>query len=156
MPPSHKWLKAAFGAAGMLLISFAVFNYVRVYCCAPIHLRLSGGDVCPLRSEMARTICSEVHNAGIVLDSAPGTNSESICAAVNRGELDLGLVLGGFPSNMLPNVRQVATFGVEPLHLLVRRELVQGRAPSIEILRGRFVSLGEQGTNGALLASSLM
>ena len=39
-----------------------------------------------------------------------------------RHRLDLGLVLGGFPADAHPNVRQVATLGVEPLHLLVRRE----------------------------------
>jgi TRAP-type uncharacterized transport system substrate-binding protein len=156
MPRSHKWVKTAIGAAGFLLVAVAVLNYFRVYCCAPIHLRLSGGNVCPLRSEMARTICSEVHNAGIVLESATGTNSEAVCAAVNKGEIDLGLVLGGFPPNAHPNVRQVAVFGVEPLHLLVRPELLQGKPPTLEILRGRFVSLGEQGTNGSMLAESLM
>ena len=115
MPRSHIWVKTAIGGAGVLLIALAIFNYFRVYCCAPIQLRLSGGDVCPLRSEMARTICNEVHNAGIVLESAPGTNSEGVCAAVNKGELDVGLVLGGFPPKSHPNVRQVAVLGVEPL-----------------------------------------
>jgi TRAP-type uncharacterized transport system substrate-binding protein len=156
MPRSHVWVKTAIGSAGLLLIALAVFNYFRVYCCAPIYLRLSGGDVCPMRSEMARTICNEVHNAGIVLESAPGTNSEGVCEAVNKGELDVGLVLGGFPPKAHSNVRQVAVFGVEPLHLLVRRDVLQGKVPTLDILRNRFVSLGEQGTNGALLAESLM
>ena len=153
---THRWLKTTFGIVGTLLVGFAVFNYCRMYCRAPTHLTLSGGDACPLRSKMARNICSEVHDAGIVLESVPGANSEAICAAVDRGELDLALVQGGFPSGMNPNVRQVATFGVEPLHLLVRRELVVGQPNTLEMLRGRIVSLGEQGTNGALLAESLM
>ena len=54
MPRSHMWVKTAIGSAGLLLIALAVFNYFRVYCGAPIYLRLSGGDVCPMRSEMAR------------------------------------------------------------------------------------------------------
>lgn len=149
-------VRAAIGAVGVLFVGLAVVNYVRTYCCAPIHLTLSGGDVCPQRSEMARTICSEVHDAGIELECAKCSNSEATCDAVNKGEIDLGLVLGGFPANSNPNVRQVATFGVEPLQLLVRPDLLEGKPASVEILRGRIVSLGEQGTNGALISQSLM
>lgn len=150
------WLKTIIGAIGVLLVGFAVFNYCRVYCRAPIHLTLSGGNVCPSRSEMAQAICSEVHDAGIELEAIEGTNPEAVCSAVDNGELDLGLVLGGFPTGAHANVRQVATFGVEPLHLLVRGELLQGRQASLELLRGRVVSLGEPKTNGAILAESLM
>jgi TRAP-type uncharacterized transport system substrate-binding protein len=156
MRSTRWWLKATIGSIGVLLIGFAMFNYLRVYCCEPVHLTLCGGNVCPLRSEMARSICSEVHSAGIMLEAARGSNSESICEAVNKHELDLGLVLGGFPAGMNPNVRQVAVFGVEPLHLLVRPELLRDQPPSLEVLRGRIVSLGEQGTNGAHLAESLL
>ncbi len=150
------WLKTAIGAMGLLLVGFAVFTYCRVYCRAPLHLTLSGGNVCLTRSEMAHTICHEVHDAGIELEPMEGTNSEAICSAVDNGELDLGLVLGGFPTGAHTNVQQVATFGVEPLHLLVRGELLQGRPASLELLRGRVVSLGEAKTNGAILAENLL
>src|SRR5262245_40416165 len=156
MPTHRKLLRASIGLLGLVLIGMGVVNYVRVYCCAPVHLRISGGNVCPQRSAMARSICQEVHDAGIVLDAAEATNSEETCAAVNRGDLDLGLILGGFPPNSHPNVRQVAVFGVEPLHLLVRPEVLRNKPLTLEMLRGRSVSLGERGTNSARLAESLM
>jgi TRAP-type uncharacterized transport system substrate-binding protein len=156
MMPRHPWLKATIGVVGVLLVGLAAFDYWCAFCTAPIHLSLSGGDACPLRSEMAHCICHDVTEAGITLDPKREVNSETICTAVDKGDLDLGLVLGGFPSGSHPNVRQVATFGVEPLHLLVRPELLQGKQPTLEILRGRIVSLGEAGTNGSLLAESLM
>ena len=65
-------------------------------------------------------------------------------------------MLGGFPPDAHPNVRQVATLGVDPLHLLVRSELWQDAASSLDVLRGRRVSLGERGSNGALLAAELL
>ncbi|HEX4415358.1 MAG TPA: hypothetical protein VH107_17120, partial [Lacipirellulaceae bacterium] len=154
--PRHPWLKATIGVVGVLLVGLAAFNYWCAFCTAPIHLSLSGGEACPLRSQMARSICGDMTEAGITLEPKRELNSESTCAAVDQGELDLGLVLGGFPSGSHPNVRQVAKFGVEPLHLLVRPELLKGKEPTLEILRGKVVSLGEQGTNGALLAESLM
>jgi TRAP-type uncharacterized transport system substrate-binding protein len=156
MSSTHWRLRIAAGAFGVLLIGVAVYNYCRVYCCAPVHLRISGGTVCRLRSQMTENICNEVHESGIELEAVDNTNSESIAAAVDTGELDLGLVLGGFPEDVHPNVRQVAALGVDPLHLLVRRELIQLGPPSLELLRGRRVSLGERGSNGALLAESLM
>lgn len=152
-----RWrLRIVAGTIGLLLVGLAVFNYVRVYCCAPIHLTLSGSDACPLRSQMARTICGEVHDAGISLEAVAGSSSEAICASINKGDLDLGVVLGGFPQGEYKNVRQIASFGVDPLHLLVRRELLTLGPPTLEMLRGKRVSLGESGTNGALLAESLV
>jgi TRAP-type uncharacterized transport system substrate-binding protein len=154
---SKRWrLRITFGILGLLLVGWAGVNYVRTYCCAPIHLRLSGGEVCPLRSRMAKNICSGVKSAGVSLECVRGTNSETICAAVNKGDLDLGLVLGGNTDDAYPNVRQVAAFGVDPLHLLIRPDLLNTGATTFNMLRGRRVSLGEQGTNGALLAESLM
>ncbi len=105
---------------------------------------------------MARSLCGEFHGAGIDLQCVAGTNSESILASVDKGELDLGLVLGGSPPDAYQNVRQVASFGVDPLHLLVRGDLIAIGSSTLEVLRGRRVSLGESGTNGALLAESLV
>jgi TRAP-type uncharacterized transport system substrate-binding protein len=155
---SKRWrLRITFGIIGLTLVGLAVVNYLRVYCCAPIHLRISGGEVCPIRSRMARNICGEVQDAGVTLECMRGTNSETVCAQVDKGQLDLGLVLGGFPDEAYKNVRQVAAFGVDPLHLLVRRELLQaGASTPVEMLRGRRVSLGEQGTNSSILAETLM
>jgi TRAP-type uncharacterized transport system substrate-binding protein len=138
------------------MFCLAAYNYVACYCGAPIRLTLSGGNVCRLRSEMTKRICSEVWNEGIELARVEDTNSETICDDVNTHRLDLGLVLGGFPADAHKNVRQVATLGVEPLHLLVRPEKVKSGATSLDVLRGLRVSLGEQGTNGAKLAADLL
>ena len=102
------------------------YNYVSCYCGLPIRLTLSGGNVCPLRSEMAKRICSEVRNEGIELcrreghkfrddlrpTSIPIASTWDWCSAASR-------------PTRIKNVRQVATLGVEPLHLLVRPEKVK-------------------------------
>lgn len=154
---SARWRwKMFLAVAGLAMFSLAAYNYVICYRCAPIRLTLSGGNVCPLRSEMAKRICAEVRNEGIELSAVFDTNSETICRDVDSRRLDLGLVLGGFPADAHRNVRQVAALGVEPLHLLVRPGLLQRVGPSLEVLRGRRVSVGEQGTNGAILAADLL
>lgn len=153
--------KITLALGGLLMFGLAAYNYLVCYCSAPIRLTISGGNVCPLRSEMAQRICGEVRNEGIVLAAQRATTSDQILDDVNARRLDLGLVLGGFPTEKHPNVRQVAALGVEPLHLLVRGELLRGaqtsdRVPTLDVLRGRRVSLGERGSNGALLAASFL
>lgn len=138
------------------MFGLAAYNYLACYCSTPIRLTISGGEVCPLRSEMAQRICGEVRNEGIELEAIRDTNSERILTDINSGRLDLGLVLGGVPAKTHRQVRQIATLGVEPLHLLVRPELTRQPDTSLDMLRGRRVSLGERGSNGAMLAESFL
>jgi TRAP-type uncharacterized transport system substrate-binding protein len=148
--------KIALALCGIVMLGVAGYNYLTCYCTAPVHLTLSGGDVCPLRSEMAKRICSEVRSQGVELEAVADTNSETISGDVDAHRLDLGLVLGGFPAEEHPNVRQVATLGIEPLQLLVRPELAQAAYASLVALRGRRISLGESGTHSAILAADLL
>jgi TRAP-type uncharacterized transport system substrate-binding protein len=140
---------------GVLLLCLAGYNYCRVYWAREIHLSWSGGSTCALRTEMAGHICNVVRNAGIALEPRPLATSEEVCEAVESNRLDVGLVLGGFKEGQYKNVQQLATLGVEPLHLLVKSELVTGSAP-LDVLRGRRVQLGEKGTNGEQLAEQFL
>lgn len=156
MGDSRRWWTIGGGVLGAALLSIAAYNYVRCYCSAPVTLSLSGGSVCPLRSEMAKRIAASI-SGNVEVEVCEGTNSEQICQAVESGTLDLGLILGGLPTTEFKNVRQVARLGVEPLHLLVRRELLEkNAAPSLEILRGRRVAVGEPGANGTRLVEDLL
>ncbi|HEY4234254.1 MAG TPA: hypothetical protein VGM76_12560 [Lacipirellulaceae bacterium] len=150
----HLHWKIIGATCGVLLLCLAGFNYFRLYCCGITHLSWSGGTVSSLRSEMALHICDSIRDSGVELDPKAMTTSESICQAIEKHDLDVGLVLGGFPDDAYKDVRQVATLGVEPLHLLVRSDL-DGPA-SLELVRGHRVQLGERGTNGARLAEQFL
>jgi len=156
MGNSQRWWTIGGGLLGVTLLTVAAYNYCRCYCGAPVRLSLSGGNVCPLRTEMASRIAASI-SGDVEVNVCSGTNSEQICAAVNEGKLDLGLILGGLPTIEYGNVRQVARLGVEPLHLLVRRELLEvNPTPKLELLRGLRVSIGEPGANGTRLAEDLL
>lgn len=150
----HWHWKIVGASFGVLLLCLAGFNYVRLYCCGVTHLTWSGGSVSSLRSEMAKHIHEAMRDSGVELDPRDATTCESICAAIDRHDLDIGLVVGGFPDDAYKNVRQVATAGIEPLHLLVRNDL-EGPA-SLELLRGHRVQVGERGTNSARLAEQFL
>lgn len=156
MDEKRRWWTIGGGVLGVLLLSIAAYNYCRCYCGGPTRLSMSAGNVCPLRTEMASQIAASI-SGDVEVAVCEGTNSEGICQAVQDGKLDMGLVLGGLPANQFSKVRQLATLGVEPLHLIVRREIAgTADSPSLEMLRGRRISLGETGSNGARLAIDLL
>ena len=127
---------------GVLLLCLAAYNYPHVYWVDDIHLSWSGGAPFRSRSEMAGHIRGVVRDAGVQLELRSLKTSEEVCSAVDRS---FGLVPGGFKDGQFKNVRQMATLGVEPLHLLVT-ELVSGIGPvSLDVLRGLRVQLGEYG-----------
>lgn len=152
----RRWWTIGGGLLGVALLGVASYNFCRCYCGAPTRLTLSAGNVCPLRSEMAQRIARSI-SGDVEVTVCESSNSSAICAAVDAGKLDLGLVLGGLPTAEYKNVRQVATLGVEPLHLLVRGEILESSPTrSLEMLRGRRVALGERGANGTRLAEDLV
>jgi TRAP-type uncharacterized transport system substrate-binding protein len=152
----RRWWTIGGGLLGVALLGVASYNYCRCYCGAPTRLTLSAGNICPLRHEMAKRIAASI-SGDVEVTVCDSSNSTAICTAVDAGQLDLGLVLGGLPTAEFKNVRQVATLGVEPLHLLVRTELLEeATGQSLELLRGRRVVLGERGANGTRLAEDLV
>lgn len=152
----RRWWTICGGLLGVALLGVASYNFCRCYCGAPTPLTLSGGNVCPLRAEMAQRIAASI-SGDVAVTVCDASNSSAICAAVDSGKLDLGLVLGGLPTAEFKHVRQVATLGVEPLHLLVRAKIVESLSSwSLQQLRGRRVALGERGSNACRLAEDLV
>lgn len=147
-------VKILLGILGLLLCITAADNYLVSYCADAERLTISGGNVCPFREHIAERMSREITD-GVEICVQPGTTSQAICEAVDNHELDLGILLGGFAADNYPNVRQVAALGVNPLHLLVRADVATD-SPSLNLLRGKRVSLGDRGTNGELLAALLL
>src|SRR5262249_12879273 len=101
----HWHWKIIGATCGVLLLCLAGVNYFRNYCCGITHLTWSGGTVSTMRSQMALHICDSMRDSGVELELRPTTTSESICQAIDKHDLDVGLVLGGFPDDTYKNVR---------------------------------------------------
>jgi TRAP-type uncharacterized transport system substrate-binding protein len=142
--------------AGVLLLALAAYNYARVYRQETIHLRGSGRTASAASTQLAERIVTDVRAAGIELEIVPASNSREICASVENRLLDVGVVLGGFLPEHFPNVRQIASLGLEPLHLLVRGDLAPNGTPTIDLLKHRRVYIGDFGSNGATLAEDML
>jgi TRAP-type uncharacterized transport system substrate-binding protein len=142
---------------GLGAIGFAVYFY---YHGGPrektYQLEGSAGDTLGVRHQLAQLLKREVGGRGIRLEFHETSGSEEALAQVNDHALDLALVQGGLRDSDFPNVRQVATLHVEPLHLLVKKELAEGVAGHLTALNGKTVNLGPVGSGTHALSSEVL
>ncbi len=122
----------------------------------PARLTISAGRPQGSRHSMAESLAAEAVRYRVVLKLVETAGSEQALDRVNSRSIDLALVQGGLGVGDRPNVRQVAALHVEPLHLLVKKELAEGVGRSLEALRGKSVNLGEVGSGTHALASDVM
>lgn len=119
-------------------------------------IRISAGDTLGRRTEVAEALRIEAQQRGLQVEIVPAAGSEDAMERVERGELDAALVQGGLEAG--PGVREVAALALEPLHLLVREELLRdaGAGHPLEALRGRRVNLAPPGSGTRALALDVL
>jgi TRAP-type uncharacterized transport system substrate-binding protein len=102
-------------------------------------------DPVPNRQILGRRLAAEATKHRMVIDLSSRTlaSLEALHAINERNPIDFGLVPGGVggPARF-PNVRQVAALGTDPLHVMVRPELLAAAAQSLSALRGKRVNCG--------------
>jgi TRAP-type uncharacterized transport system substrate-binding protein len=142
--------------AGLTALACAFFFYFYSPRQKSYHLSLTAGNKVGMRHELAERLRSELVPRRITLDLRPSAGSEQALDWVNTRQVDAALVQGGLVAGGRPDVRQVATLHVEPMHLLVKQELLQDASKSLKALRGKRVDLGEKGSGTHSLASAIM
>jgi TRAP-type uncharacterized transport system substrate-binding protein len=144
-------------AVGLGALGLAVYFYLHGSPREKAHrLDLSAGDALGTRNHLAQLLQTEVAGQGIRLELHETRGSEEALAQVNDHVLDVALVQGGLRESDYPNVRQVATLHLEPLHLLVKKELAEGVARHLNALDGKTVNLGPAGSGTHALASAVL
>ena len=139
------WLWAA-PFVGLLALVAAFYVYWRAPRERSFSLRFSAGAAKGTRHELAQILRRHASDHGLRLHIEATPGSEAALDAVNSGALDAALVQGGLRVEDRPEVRQVATLHVEPLHLLVKKELAAAVSTSLRALEGKTVNLGEIGS----------
>jgi TRAP-type uncharacterized transport system substrate-binding protein len=148
-----KWVAPLAGLAALALAVFVYFHSPRE---RTYRFRLTAGNATGTRHHLARLLQAELapHNLLLELEETPG--SEEALDEVNSRQLDLALVQGGLKVNGRPNVRQVIGLHVEPLHLLVKKELFGLVSANLSTLDGKTVDLSEVGSGTHSLATDVL
>jgi TRAP-type uncharacterized transport system substrate-binding protein len=119
-------------------------------------LSITAGEALGMRHQLAQRLRKEIFRHGLEFTLHPCEGSEEALDWVNTRNVDLGLVQGGLSASGRPNVRQVATLHIEPIHLAVKKELAPSVSASLLALRAKTVDLGKPGTGTHSLALAIL
>jgi TRAP-type uncharacterized transport system substrate-binding protein len=128
---------------------------------APTRMVMTAGSETSRRHEIARDhVVPAAADLGLRLELRPTRGSEEALALVNAGaDVQVALVQGGLPTDAYPNVRQVAALWIEPLHLVLKKEVYQeaiaGRSLR-QALLGKRIDRGSPGSGTAVLSASVL
>src|SRR5262249_45742596 len=106
---------------------------------------------------LANRTAAEARNRGLPIQRTAASHPrDEVLKLVNAREVELALIPGGHDAVHFPNVRQVAALDVDPLHLLVKQDLVQEGARSLAALQGKRISLNTPGGAAHALAVEIL
>jgi TRAP-type uncharacterized transport system substrate-binding protein len=138
---------------GLAALAVALFLYFYTPGQRTNVLSLTAGQKQTTRNQVALALQNAGTTFGIQMEIHECAGSEDALDRVNAGKLDLALVQGGLRVDGRPNVRQVATLNIEPLHLLVKKELLDRVSKNLAALEGKTVNVGTIGSGTNSLAS---
>jgi TRAP-type uncharacterized transport system substrate-binding protein len=142
--------------AGLAALGLAVFFYFHSPAPRTYRLRLTAGNALGMRHQLALRLRGDVAKRDLTFELVPSAGSEQALDWVDRREVDVALVQGALTSVGRPNVREVAALHVEPMHLLVKKELFKDATTGITALRGKTVDLEEVGSGTHSLATAIL
>jgi TRAP-type uncharacterized transport system substrate-binding protein len=119
-------------------------------------LKITGGRLPGPKQRLAEVLARESSRLGVQFTLRDCSGSVESLDQVNDGLVDVALVQGGLDSKRWTNVRQIAALHVEPLQLVVRREIFAEVAANLQALKGRTVNLGEAGSGSEILARDVL
>jgi len=158
--PFHDWRKSLhwlLPGVGCLLIGWACLTVWRHnYAPGNIQVTASAGSSATRRYQLASILANYAVDNGLDMQLVDSVGSEETLQLVDAGEIDVGLVSGGFVQQNHPNVRQLATIGPEPMHLLVKSNLVANAHCDLAVLKNLRVNLGSPGSGTYALATEIL
>jgi TRAP-type uncharacterized transport system substrate-binding protein len=147
------WLPPAAGIAALALACFFYFHSPRP---RRYDLTLTAGNARGMRQHLAVRLAEESARRQVALEVRPSAGSGQALDWVNSHRVDVALVQGGLATDEWPDVRQIATLHIEPMLLMVKKELQADVTTILTALRGKSVDLEEVSSGSHLLASAIL
>src|SRR5262245_18668489 len=148
-----KWVAPAVAIA---TLAFAAYMYFHRPTQKSYRLSLTAGNPVGTRHQLAQRLQKDAPQRGLEFTLEPSKGSEESLDWVNSRKIDAALVQGGLKAESRPNVRQVATLHIEPMHLAVKKELAANGSVSLLALRGKTIDLEQVGSGTHSLAVALL
>lgn len=155
--PLYRRIRLILLVTGCLCFSIGLYvTWYHFLSDTSVDLRFSAGRMGTRRHQLAELLRDTAEPAGVHLHLVSTAGSEEALAEVNSGALDVAFVSSGVIAKNKENIRELAAFQVEPMHLLIRKELAEQPGLLRHILRGKRVNLGEPGSSDYALSQELL
>src|SRR5262245_2745973 len=148
-----RWLAPITGLAAL---GISLYLYFHSPAPKSYRVRVTAGNELGMRHQLALRLQKEAADRNLEFDVIPCAGSEQALDWVNTRKVDVALVQGALSPAGRANVRQVAILHVEPLHLLVKKELLPDASTSLIALHGKTVELDEVGSGTHTLATAIL
>jgi TRAP-type uncharacterized transport system substrate-binding protein len=148
-----RWVAPALGVAALGIAIYVLFHTPQP---RRQHVTMTAGSTAGTRHHLAELFRVEAESQDVEIELRGTVGSEEALDRVNSRQLDCALVQGGLSQVGRPNVRQVAVLPVEPLHLLVRKELADAVSARLSALEGKTIGVGEVGSGTHTLAVAVL
>jgi TRAP-type uncharacterized transport system substrate-binding protein len=148
-----KWVVPLVGVTALGLAAYAYFHAPRT---RSYRLTVTAGSAVSTRHHLAETLKPELERRGLILEFHPTQGSEEALDLVDRGEIDCAFVQGALGEQDRRNVRQVAMLEIDPLHLLVKKELADEVAERLTALDGKTVNIDDPATGTHTLTVAVL
>jgi TRAP-type uncharacterized transport system substrate-binding protein len=142
--------------AGLAALGLAVYFYFHSPAPKRYRLRITAGNALGVRHQLALRLQKDVARQNLTFELIPSSGSEEALDWVERRQVDVALVQGALSAAGRPAVREVAALHIEPLHLLVKKELFEEVSTSMTALRGKTIDLEEVGSGTHSLAKAIL
>ena len=146
----------AFALLGLAALALAAFFWLHEPKDRTVRLRMTAGRSAGERHRIVEALRREAARRSIFVEVVETAGTDAALRDVESGRLDAALAQGGLDVADRPNLRQVASLHVEPLHLLVKEEIHAAVTERLSALRGKVVGLGERGSGTNRLATEVM
>ncbi len=141
---------------GILLIMIGLLTWFGSSIPREYTLTIAAGERAKTRYQLARYLVRKGRHFGLKLETVDTVGSLEVLKEVQHGKVDVALVQGGIRMRSHANIRQVACLNVEPLQLLVRRELADACRRDLGALAGKSVNLSTPESGTFLLATAVL
>jgi TRAP-type uncharacterized transport system substrate-binding protein len=148
-----RWLAPVVGVAAL---AFAAYFYFHKPGKKEVRLKITAGNLLSTRAELADVLRDAAAARGVILDLQETAGSEQALDRVETRQVDLALVQGGLSLHDRANVREAAALQIEPLHLLVKKELFEAVSKHLTALEGKTVNAGEAGSGTHTLTVKIL
>lgn len=141
---------------GISLFSASIWIFIQQFNSPPYSVSLTAGNEFKTRHFLAELFQENAKSENVDIKLINTKDSIEALNQVESKEVDMAIIQGGLQLGDRPHIREVASLYTEPLHLLVKPELLQMTSTDLLVLDKKRINVGSVGSGTERLARAVL